>query len=175
MMKIIEEMILDKEVRRRRIIVTDRELVGAIRSNPPPAILYNEAFRLEDGSFDFARYNQLLANPQAAPWLRQYEADLRTALPRQKLMIDFFAAVQVSDADVREAYREEHEQFDLSYIRVDPREMEGTVPEPTDEELAACYAENKGMFGKPELVRLNFVKVVREPSDADILVAKEEI
>jgi|GEM_PF-818166 len=173
--RIIEEMILDKEVRRRRIIVTDRELVGAIRSNPPPAILYNEAFRLEDGSFDFARYNQLLANPQAAPWLRQYEADLRTALPRQKLMIDFFAAVQVSDADVREAYREEHEQFDLSYIRVDPREMEGTVPEPTDEELAACYAENKGMFGKPELVRLNFVKVVREPSDADILVAKEEI
>jgi peptidyl-prolyl cis-trans isomerase D len=172
---IIEETILDDAVARRGITVTDRELVGAIRSNPPPALLNNEAFRLEDGTFDIAKYNQLLTSPQALPWLRQYEAELREILPRQKLMVDLMSSVVVSDAEVRQTYWEEHEQYDFSYLRVDPRELKGLPPEPTPEEVEQTYAEEKEMFHRTALARLKFVKLNREPSEADWMAAREEI
>lgn len=172
---IVEEIILDEAVAERGMTVTDRELVGAIRSNPPPALLNNDAFRLEDGTFDVARYYQLLSSPQALPWLRQYEAELREILPRQKLMVDLMSSVAVSDAEVRHTYWKEHEQYDFSYIRVDPRELKGLPPEPTPEEVEQTYAEEKEMFHRMARVRLKFVTLNREASEADWMVAREEI
>src|SRR5574341_1684596 len=83
------------------VVVTEQELYDHIAGI--------EAFQ-EQGQFSPSRYQLVLRSqvPPIAP--RQFEADQRQDLLLQKVSSLFTAGVHVTDAEVEQAYRRDHEQ-----------------------------------------------------------------
>ncbi len=84
--------ILNKE----KITVTDEEVLAIIRNQPPRELLDHPEMKDDSGRFDIRKYQMLLRSPQNLPWLQQYESDIRTALPREKLKFEFMTSGWIS-------------------------------------------------------------------------------
>ncbi len=99
--QMIEETLLLQEARRRRIRVSDEEVIEAFKRDP--------AFRDEAGEFDENLFRQIVEwlPPQE---LRKHEDAIREMLMIEKLKNNLFeqAGVEVSDEHV-DLYKQEHD------------------------------------------------------------------
>ena len=81
----ISQALLEQELNRLSIDISDAEVQEAFRTAPPPDLIGHPAFQT-DGSFDYDKYRQFFANPVVDEILLiQIESYYRNILPRQKL------------------------------------------------------------------------------------------
>jgi parvulin-like peptidyl-prolyl isomerase len=152
----------DHEIDSRGLGVNDDEIIDVLKNSPPPEIL--QSFMTDEGQVDMDAYFAELANPER-DWTG-VEAYLRAILPRQKLMEALTADVIVTDTEMREAYTQQTLQAVAEYVGVLYSEL--TIEtQPTDEEIAAYYADNTADFTEPEKVSVNIVTFPKAPSDLD--------
>jgi peptidyl-prolyl cis-trans isomerase D len=90
---LIRETVISREITRRRIKVTDQELLAVVRQNP--------SFKDEKGNFDERRFQETVARMSDEEWLK-IEDDLRKDLSFQKLqnLVGSEAQVKVTDQDM---------------------------------------------------------------------------
>src|SRR5215471_18042202 len=112
----------------------------------------------EQGQFSPARYQLVLRSqvPPIAP--RQFEAEQQQELLLQKVSTLFTAGVHVTDADVEQAYRRDHEQAAVRYVLLTPSLFEAQVTM-TDEELQAYYEAHKESYREPEQRQIRYVAI----------------
>ena len=170
--QIVSQILLAEEVEKRRIRVTDQELVAYIRNNPPPYILNNESLQT-DGKFDPQKYAAALADPRYN-W-RPLENQYRALIPLQKLQNMVMASIRVTDDEVLNNYKAQNERVQVRYVTFLPGDFEIDPAEITHEELRRYFDEHREDYHQPRRVNLEYVFAEKTPSQADEDTVRAEL
>ncbi len=169
--QIVMQRLIEQELRRRGIVVTNQEVADAARFAPPPEFMSDPAFQT-DGQFDLTKYQSYLANQVTDEGLRSLEAYYRELIPRSKLYFQVVAGVYPTDAELWRIWRDLNETATVDFIALDPNEM---VPESevsiTDAEIQRYYRENREDFERPARANVRYVAIDRAPLPADTAAA----
>ncbi|GIX46613.1 MAG: peptidylprolyl isomerase [Candidatus Tectimicrobiota bacterium] len=147
------------------IQVSEQELYDHIAAMP--------AFQTE-GRFDPARYQAVLRSqvPPVSP--RQFEEEQRQFLLQQKLFQLLEAAAQVSDADIEEAYRRDHERLTVRYVTLVPSLFAEQV-EVSEADVQAYYEAHRERYRLPEQRRIRYMVLAPERFTAQVQVSPRDI
>ncbi|MDP7716764.1 MAG: SurA N-terminal domain-containing protein, partial [Candidatus Marinimicrobia bacterium] len=112
--QLIETLLINQEIEKRDIKVTDQEIYFELVNNPPQELRTIPDF-LTDDVFDDTKYKLALQNPQGDEW-RPIENYVRQYLPRQKLFNQIRAGVHISESDVRNEYILQNVEYTVSAL-----------------------------------------------------------
>jgi len=166
--EIVTQILMSQELERRGIRVTDDEIRQAAQQSPPPEMLQQSVF-LTDGQFDLQKYQEFIASPQADPNLLLYlESYYRTVIPRAKLLRQLTMGMYLSDEELWQAWRDEHETVQIRYLALQPglriADSEVSVSE---SEARAYYEDHEEEFETPARARVQAVVIRMAPTAAD--------
>ncbi len=162
--QLVSQILLAEEIEKRKIQVSDQELVFQIRNNPPPYLLNNENLQT-DGRFDPQKYAAALADPRF-DW-RPLENQYRALLPLQKLENIIIAAIRVTDAEVLKDFQEKNERVQVSYVAFSFSDSEVDPAEITEDEMRRYFHEHQEDFRQPRMANLDYVVLEKSPSQTD--------
>jgi peptidyl-prolyl cis-trans isomerase D len=170
--QIVSDRLIQQELQRRGIRVSNAEIEQAARYAPPPEFYSAPQFQT-NGQFDLNKYHQFLAS-SGPEVLGQLESYYRSILPRNKLFEQVAAGAYVTDAQLWRLYVEQHETASVRYIAMAPDAM---VPDAdvtiTDAEIKTYYENHKDDFGRPAQASVKVVAVDRKPTAADTAAARQ--
>lgn len=173
--QLVSNKLLEQELRRRGITVTDAEILDAARYAPPPDLMQNAVFQT-NGEFDLAKYQQFIATNLDDATLQQLEAYYREVIPRSKLYFQTTAGVTVSDGQLWRMWQDTNERVQVRYISFDPAaivaEKDVTV---SDAAVREYYDEHKADFVRPARAAVKYVVLDRTPSAADSAATLREV
>jgi peptidyl-prolyl cis-trans isomerase D len=173
--QIVTQRLLQQELDRRGIRVSDEEIREAARIAPPPELQSAPAFQT-DGQFDINKYHQFLSQPQDPTFLLQLEAYYRDVIPRSKLFFQTSAGLSVSDGQLWRMFRDANEAVTVQYVAFDPAAL---VPADqvnvTDDAVRQYYRSHSDEFIRPAQVTVRYVSMSRAPMTADSAAARERV
>ena len=146
--RLVQAELLQEEYRRRRIVVTDREIADAVRRFPPPEVQSAPDFQTE-GQFDPQKYERFLAsaNTQTREFLIAMEQRWREELPRYKLLQEVSADVYVPDAKLWQIWRDAHDSVTVRALVIRPALVVADASiRVTDEDLQRYYYGHRDDF-----------------------------
>lgn len=164
----ISQALLEQELDRLSIEISDAEVQEAFRTAPPPDLMGHPAFQT-DGSFDYDKYRQFFANPIVDEvLLLQIESYYRSILPRQKLAEQIQSSVYVSEDEVWRAYRDRSQTARVRFVTVDPMtDVDVSELVVSDDEIRSYYREHRDDYEKPATAIVSIVSLSAAPSAAD--------
>jgi peptidyl-prolyl cis-trans isomerase D len=171
--QVVGQMLMQREMERRGIRVSNAEIAQAARWMPHPELAQNELF-MTDGQFDLGKYQQFLSGPQANDQLLlELERYYREVLPQAKLMRQVTGGVFLSDAELWQAYRDRNETATVDYVSLDlARLIPGDV-EVTEREIRDYYNRNRDEFQRPVSARFAMAVLPKAATAADSTAARD--
>ena len=160
---LVARRLIDLSARDLGLMVDDDTLRQLVVSNP--------AFQT-GGRFDRSRFEQLLlANGLDE---ETYLAGLRQDVLRAMLTQSLTGPVEAPEVLVDALYRYRNEQRQGAMLVVESEAIE-TVPEPTEEQIAAYHADHEATYTAPAFRQVTFVTV--EPADllGEIEIPEDQI
>lgn len=172
--QLVNQVLIEQELRRRGLKVTDQEVRLAFQTTPPPWLVNNELFQT-DGQFDYDKYRSFFSGPAADPeLLLQIEQYYRDVLPRARLMEQIATGIYVPDSELWSIYRDRNERVKVRYFTLDPQTMvDDSEVAVSEEELRSYYQEHREDFRQPATAEVALVEMTRVPSPADSAAALE--
>jgi peptidyl-prolyl cis-trans isomerase D len=173
--EVVNQVLIQQELARRGIQVTDEEILQAARFNPPPEFRENPAFQT-GGVFDLQKYQQFLASPAADDFLLlQLEAYYRDVIPRGKLLRQVSSGIYVTDQELWEGWRDLNDQVTVRYVAMDPgtRVADDEV-EVSDGEIRSYYVEQEHEFGVPARATVKVAVLPKTPLAVDSAASLEQ-
>ena len=161
----VEFMLLQQEIGKSDIVVTDAELLEAIRTNPPDFIKQQAIFQT-DGQFDQTKYLQSLNNPNVSGW-EYLEAQYRMLIPRQKLINRITSLAHVTDLEIKSVYSTQNEKVGIKYYFFDPNIYPADPVSVTEEAIKSYYDTHQDEFKQEARSELSYVMISKQPSQAD--------
>ncbi len=170
---VINQILIQQELRRRGIRVTDGEIRQVALYAPPQELTGDPLFQT-DGQFDLQKYQDFLSNSADEAFLLQLEAYYRDIIPRSKLMRQVTSGVYFTDAELWEIYREGNEQVRLRFLALNPaqRILDSEV-EITDAEIRAYFREKEEEFEVPATAEVKYAFFTKQPLREDTAAARE--
>ena len=174
MEELIREIILNQELKRRDIGVTDAEIVAAARNSPPPEVENTPEFQT-DGKFDIQKYHRYLStNPEG--FLYALESRYRAAIPQNKLVEELASTVYVPTAKLWRMYQDQADSATAAFAVIQPDEY---IPDSevklTEQDLRAYYNDHRENFRRPATAFLSFISTNRQPNAADSAAARDSV
>jgi parvulin-like peptidyl-prolyl isomerase len=170
--RLVSDELVNQEIVKSGISVSDELVFQAIWNSPPPEVLQSEYFQTE-GEFDVNKYRaSLRQNPDG--W-KPLESVYRQNLAKQILQQRVIAGVYVSELELREKFSEENEKARVSYVFGDPLTITRDEVELTEDAVESYYAEHKDDFTMKAHAKLNYVEISKAPSEYDETRAENEI
>jgi peptidyl-prolyl cis-trans isomerase D len=172
---VVNQMLIQQELRRRGIEVTDDEIRSASRFSPPPEFRTNPAFMTDD-RFDIQKYQQFIASPAADnSLLLALEGYYREVIPRGKLLRQVSADVFLTDAELWQDYRDRNEAIEIRYLALNPAQLiDDSEVEVTEAEIRSYYNENRDTeFAIPAQATVKAIVLDKAPTAADSLAGEE--
>jgi peptidyl-prolyl cis-trans isomerase D len=172
--EVVNQVLIQEELTRRGIVVTNEELLTAARFSPPPEFQLNPAFQT-DGLFDIQKYQTFLASPTIDDlMLLQLEMYYRDIIPRNKLMRQVSADLYFTDAALWDEYRDRNERISIRYVSLNPAQR---VPDSTisvtTAEIQEYYEDHEEEFALPAQVTVRAVVLDKTPTPEDTLAMSE--
>jgi parvulin-like peptidyl-prolyl isomerase len=184
----VTQTLVEEEIERMGITVTDDELREWVRGDNPPDDLRRNFL---DSTNTFRRdiYDRFLNNPNeflrdpegndpnyGTRWLVQFESNLRQRRAQEKLQSVVFAAIQVTEGEILNRFTDQRVTFDVNYAIFDANQMikEDEVA-PTDDELRKYYQENTDQYKVEAQRLLKYVQFLEAASAADSSSRRSEI
>jgi peptidyl-prolyl cis-trans isomerase D len=171
--EVVSQILIEQELARRGIRVTDREIRDAARFSPPPEFSSDPFFQT-DGVFDIQKYQDFLARSADELLLLQLEAYYREIIPRSKLLRQVTSGIYFTDSELWNQYRFENERVRVRFVGMNPAQR---VPDEavqiTDAEIRDYYRANQRSFETPAQVEVRYVMLTKEPLQEDTLAARE--
>jgi peptidyl-prolyl cis-trans isomerase D len=166
--EMIMAVLLEQEYRSRGIGVTDEELREFARYAPPP-FLYNSADLQTEGRFDPAKYQRLLASPQARQQglLVALENYYRTEIPKEKLFEQITDGIYVTDAELWRSYQDENDTTQVSFLAWRPAVDSAAIAAVSDDEARRYFDAHEKEYERPGHAWLSVVRIPRAISAAD--------
>jgi peptidyl-prolyl cis-trans isomerase D len=172
----VAEILMDQEVRRLRINVSDDTVFEMLWNSPPDVIYTAPAFQDSSGRFDLDLYHREI---QLHPERWESVADLyRTTLKRQILTQQIQAAAYLPDNEVWSEFVAQNERVRVSYAAVDPRKLDPAALMPTEAEARTYYEAHRTEYEEPPAAVLDYVafpKVASGADEADIVARLQEL
>jgi parvulin-like peptidyl-prolyl isomerase len=172
--EVVNQILIQHELKRRGIRVTDDEIRQAARFAPPPDLQADPAFQT-DGQFDLARYQAFLAQASADPlFLQQLEQYYRDIIPRSKLLRQVTSGIFVSNAQLWEDFRDSNERVEIRFIPLDVEAMvaDGEV-QVSSAEIEARYREIRANLDVPASAEVIYSWISLAATAADSVAALE--
>jgi peptidyl-prolyl cis-trans isomerase D len=172
--QLVTTRLLQQEMRRRGIRVTDEEIRQAALYAPPPELQSAPAFQT-DGQFDPMKYQQFLASPALdEQFLQQLESYYRDIIPRSKLFFQNTAGLYISDAQLWRMFRDASETASVTYVSFVPDAIipDGEVTV-TDQSIRDHYNRNRDNYLRPAQASVRYVALSRTPTAADSAAARQ--
>jgi peptidyl-prolyl cis-trans isomerase D len=115
--QLVNQVLIEQELERRGISVTDQEVRLAFQTTPPAWLMQNELFQT-GGQFDYEKYQSFFSSPGVDPQLLlQIEDYYRAVLPRARLMEQIGTGIYVSDSELWYGYRDQSERVRVAWSR----------------------------------------------------------
>ena len=174
--QLVSDIVLQQEIRRRGITVTEDEIVQAAQFNPPPQLLQSPELQTE-GRFDPDKYRRFLQSPSAKQTglLAQLEQYYRTEIPRQKLFLQVASDVYVTDQRLWQIYRDGHDSAQVSAVVLRPDQIPDSAVAVSDPEIRAYFDANKKNFQRPGRATLSVITVPRTITAADTAATRARL
>lgn len=171
--QVVTQKLLEQELRRRGIRVTNAEVLQAAQNAPPPELQDAPAFQT-NGQFDLAKYHQFLGSPALDDqFLQQLEAYYRDVIPRSKLYFQTTAGSYLSDGQLWRMWRDANETVTVRYLAFSPGAL---VPDADvsirEQDIRAYYSEHREDFVRPAQANVRYVVLSRAPQAADSATAR---
>jgi parvulin-like peptidyl-prolyl isomerase len=177
---IVTRDLIEQEMKRMGITVTDQEIVEWVRGDNPPEDL-RQNFVDSTGTFRRDLYEQFLADPNqfiqdpegvdqqfGTRWLANYEAYLRERRSQEKLRSMLSASVFVSEGEVLQRFRDQQIQYQFAYALFDPtRLVPDSLIELTEDDLRNYYNEHLEQQKTDATRKVKFVHIREIPSASD--------
>jgi len=166
--QMIRLIVIEQEIDRIGIQVTDGEISQAFRVSPPPDLARDPAFQT-DGQFDYAKYQAFFADPSVdEQLLRAIEDYYRDEIPRRRFEQQLLAGVAVSDAEAWQEFQAQNETAVVTYVSVDPASVVSDadiqIPE---SDARSYYRANRDDFKRPATALVRLVSVSTVPTGSD--------
>jgi peptidyl-prolyl cis-trans isomerase D len=142
--ELIDSALLAHEGERLGITPTEDEVLLAITQIPELQ---------QNGQFDRDRLRSFLQQERDRG---EFESDMRRQLLYQRFQALATDGVQVSDAELQERYRLDHERVRLAFVRIPASELEAGI-KLTDEDLTRFHQEQGERYRVPTRVRARYV------------------
>ena len=171
--QLVTEILIQQELDRLGIQVTDAEIRQAFRTSPPPQLRQNPAFQT-NGQFDPRKYRQFFQSGNVSnQLLTQLEQYYRDVLPRSKLVRLVGEGVYVSEEEAWQRYRMQNETARVRYVSVDPASaIADSAVSVSSSEVQSYYRENRDRFRQPPTARVNVVSISAAPTSSDTAAAR---
>lgn len=166
--KLVQDRLLQSEWERRGISVTDREIIAAVQTSPPPEVTNSPEFRTE-GRFDIDKWRRFLSS-SAIPTaeLQALEQRYRDELPRVKLLRQITSDVYVSDGKLWQIWKDGHDSLTVRALVVRPEDAVSDASiRVTPQELEAYYRTHQSELRAPARAFLSFVGISKLPEQID--------
>ncbi|MDD3050440.1 MAG: peptidylprolyl isomerase [Candidatus Cloacimonetes bacterium] len=160
--QLIQQIVLDREIKRMGIKVKDKDVVDKMLNDPPDFVKTAPIFQT-DGEFDNAKYKEVLASDERI--VQSIEMYIRGSLPYERLFDRIKSQVTVSEEEVKDDYIAKNDKADAKIIFFDPKKISDVSV--SEEDTKKYYDENKEEFKKDPAAKLKYVKMSLEPSIAD--------
>ena len=171
--QIVDQILIQQELERRGISVSDEEIRQAARFQPPPELRTNELF-LTNGQFDLAKYQQFLSSNADPALFMQLEAYYRSQIPQGKLARQLATGIFISDAELWDRYRDAHEAVTVRFVPFDPAQrMPDDSVALTDAEIEDYWEEHQDEFEVPARANVKVVTLPRTPTPSDTAAARD--
>ncbi|MBK7258691.1 MAG: peptidylprolyl isomerase [Ignavibacteriae bacterium] len=185
---LVTQHLVEAEVQRLGLTVTDQELVEWVRGDNPPEDLKRN-FTDSTGQFRRDVFEQFLANPNqfiqdpegrdqefGSKWLKQYESNLRQRRVQEKLQSVILASVRVSEGELQQRYNDQTRRYSVLYA---PFDAGALVPDAdvqvTDTDIKTYYDENLDQYKVEPTRKLQYVLFLEKPSASDSSMRKQDI
>ncbi len=166
--QLVQQELLREEYKRHGIVVTDREIVDAVRRAPPQEVMQAPDFQT-NGQFDPAKYDRFLSssNANTRQYLLAMESRYREELPRYKLLQEITSDVYIPDAKLWSIWKDTHDSLTVKLLIFRPRAMPASTSLPADSTVQRYYDQHKDEFRQPAHAKLSFIAVSKLPSPVD--------
>ena len=166
--QLVSDILLQQEYERRRIRVTDEEIVNAARFSPPPQFMQAPELQT-DGQFDAAKYQRFLTSPAARQQglLLQLEGYYRTEIPRTKLFGMLAAETWLSDETLWQAYQDERDTAVVSFVAFRPTPAQLQAAEVSVADARRYYQQYEDRWVRPGRAVVSVVAISRTPTAGD--------
>jgi parvulin-like peptidyl-prolyl isomerase len=172
--QLVQRILFDQEIRRRRIRISDEQVIDKLKNEPPQFIREADIFH-QNGSFSQELYlNTLITGiaPNGQPldlsWLENH---IRDQLPYEILLERVRNEVTVTEQEVRDDFIKRNNKGEAKVIFFDPNKIKDV--EATEEEIQAYYDENRDDFKRQPSARYDYVRFPMEPSERDMAEEKQ--
>jgi parvulin-like peptidyl-prolyl isomerase len=168
--QLIQDVLIEQEIDRLGIEVTDAEVQQAFRLSPPPDLMRYPAF-MTDGVFDYAKYQQFFSDPSVDEQiLLQIESYYRQTLPRARLGQMLQQGGAISDAELWQEFRDRNEAATVTFATV-PASQDPPVDVP-ESEMRAYYRDHVEDYERPATATIGIVSFPTTPGARDTTYAR---
>ncbi len=161
---LVDRALLDQEVARLQLAVSDDVVRGAIAGNP--------AFRDADGQFDPGRFQQILALNHLTE--DQFLARMRGDVPRTDILHAITAGIVAPRDEANAIYRYQAETRTADIVAL-PLSQAAAVPAPSDDELQKFYDGHQDMFRAPEFRAFTLISLTAADLAAKITIPDDKL
>lgn len=171
---LIENKLLEREMDRLGITVTDEEIYDMVMGEDPHPII-TVYFGDGQGGVNRALLENFASNPEArADWI-QIEEYLRNERRREKMENLISASVRVTDQDVLNEYRKRNYRVDAQWVGLRFASLPDDSVQVSERELEAFYDEHREEFKRNRTYTLNYVTVTKHPAPEDSARVMDEL
>lgn len=164
--ELVLERIIDSEMERLGITVTDDEIVEMITgARPHPMVA--QFFTREDGSIDRLALQAAIEAQENTPIWLNIEAQLREQRSREKLNTFIMSSLRVTDAEIEEAFIRENSVATLEFVRFPFSAVDEADISISDADIRRYYRANSNQFQRDRSWRFNFVEFSKLPTAQD--------
>lgn len=173
---IISQKLIEQQVNKLGMSVTDEEIKDIILGDNPPAFL-KQNFVDSLGNFNRELYENALFDPQNEQALINAEASVRQYRLNEKLQSLILASVTVTEDEVLRKFMDQNIYVnDAEYSLIPASIFPDSTIEVTDDDLRAYYEENIEKYKEKPHRKLKFVLFSNQPSkkDSELVVSDLE-
>jgi peptidyl-prolyl cis-trans isomerase D len=172
--QMVDEILIDQQVERFGITVTDQEIRDIVMGPNPPQFLVQQ-FTDSTGTFRRDAYVQAMSDPQNREAWIQVEDLIRQEQKRRKLQSLLLATINVSNDEILQRYIDRNTTMDADYVLFD---LDRLIPDSavtvTDDDLRKAYDAHPGNFQAKAARRVKYVLFSESPTADDTASVEEE-
>jgi parvulin-like peptidyl-prolyl isomerase len=168
-------MLIEQEIDRLGITVTDQEIRDIVNGQNPPEFLVQQ-FKDSTGTFRRDAYQRAMVDPQnKSAWI-QVEEMLRQEQKHRKLQSLLLANVNVSEGELKQRFVDRNVTMDAAYVLFD---VDKLVPESavtvTDDDIKKQYDSHAADFQAKAARKVKYVLFNQNASSEDSAAVETEI
>jgi len=173
--QLVDEMLIEQEIDRLGITVSDQEIRDIVNGQNPPDFLVKQ-FTDSTGTFRREAYQQAMRDPQnKSAWI-QVEEMLRQEQRRRKLQSLLLANVNVSEGELKQRFMDHDVTLNAAYVlfNVDRLVQESAVTV-TDDDIKKQYDVHAADFQAKATRKVKYVLFNQTASSEDSAAVETEI